>query len=325
MFEQTAGMRIDMTNQVYDQSWQLELNVSAPKKPFVDYTTRVTNFINTMLENDIGEGDLTTKLVTNPNQEATAIISTEENGVVAGIEEVVNYYETHGVKAVPKAEDGDVVEKDQELIYLEGKAQSLLTLERVGLNIIRRMSGIATLTREYVNLLEPYNTQVAGTRKTNSEELLEKKAIYHGGGLTHRLGLDQHIMIKDCHLDLIAAEGYEHPITEAVNRAEEVHYNTIEVEVKNIGEAVEAAKAIYSGFDIDKRYVIMLDNMQPIEITDTLEALGNLTRGIIFEASGGINLDTAESYAKTGVDVVSTSQITERAMPLNIHQKIKIK
>jgi len=288
------------------------------------YKKRVSQFIDNSLSYDIGKGDITTKRVINENILARAIIKSKQAGYICGLQEIVYYYNKANIKVDCKVSDGQKIQKDQSIVELFGRAQDLLTLERVGLNILRRLSGIATITGKFVETLQSFKTSIAATRKVVTSELMEKRAVFTVGGLTHRLGLDKFIMIKDCHLDILKKKGVPNPINFALSRSANQGV-PVEIEVESLDQALRAAQAFYKISPKGKN-IIMLDNMSPTEVSETLQKIQEkkLYEKIIFEASGGVNLDTAREYAQSGVDVISTSLLTEGANVLDLHQKILI-
>ena len=211
------------------------------------------------LEEDAPFGDVTSEAVIPEDLEAEAVIIAKQDGIIAGLKEAKALFEHFGVKVELKAKDGDEVKKGTVVIKLEGNARKILLVERTALNIMGRMSGIATQVRrlmEKVKAVNP-NVRVAGTRKTLLKPL-DKRAILLGGGESHRFSLSDAILIKDNHLALV-------PLEEAIKRAKAFSiYKVVEVEVESLEDALKAAKA---GAD-----VIMLDNMTPEQIEEVLEA-----------------------------------------------------
>jgi len=207
--------------------------------------------------------------------------------------------------------DGEKIQKDKVIMEISGDPHDILSLERTVLNLMMRMSGIATLTAKLVELVKNVNPDiiVAGTRKTTPGlQFFEKDAIRSGGGDTHRYRLDDEILIKDNHLALVG------DVAEAVSRARKYASFTkkIEIEVENTDETLQAARA---GADI-----IMLDNMAPEEVINVLAVLEKerLRSNVIIEVSGGINSDNIVDFAKTGVDVISTGYMTHSARSLDL-------
>jgi nicotinate-nucleotide pyrophosphorylase (carboxylating) len=290
------------------------------------YKKRAMDYMNSLLEKDLGKGDLTSLAVISPDSKVTAYLRSKEEGIVAGLAEVVEFITTHGIREHNYClGDGEKAHEGESLLFFKGDARTILGLERTALNVARRMSGIATLTRQYADLLGT-GCHVAATRKTVMDEHMEKHAVYIGRGLTHRLGLDDFVMVKDRHLDCIQKEGYADPVTEAVRRCYAASLKCpIEIETRNYEEAVAAATAFAKYMPKEDIGSIMLDNMLFADMTRTVEKIRTMPiySRIILEASGGITLATAERYARTGVDVLSTSEITEKARQLDLHLKLQ--
>jgi nicotinate-nucleotide pyrophosphorylase (carboxylating) len=267
------------------------------------------------LEEDLGQGDVTTATIIPEGIVAEAEVVAKEAGTVAGLEEALVFLESFGLTAEAKVSDGDNVESRTVLLRIAGDARTLLSLERVLLNLLSRMSGIATITHRIMRKVRAtgYKTRVACTRKTvPGLEYLDKKAVFIGGGDVHRLHLDDMILIKDNHVAI--AGGLE----EAVRKAREnVSFSKkIEVEVSKLEDAVKAAEA--------KVDIIMLDNLTPSQIRKTLRALErkNLRSRVMVEASGGINEKNVLEFAATGVDVVSLGELTQNAKALDISLEV---
>ncbi len=238
------------------------------------------------------------------------IISNEE-GTVAGVYLASEIFTEFGVETKIMKNDGEKVQEGQIIMEISGDPHDILSLERTVLNLMMRMSGIATLTAKMVKMVKKANPNVilAGTRKTTPGlQFFEKDAIRAGGGDTHRYRLDDGILIKDNHLALVG------DVAEAVSRARKYASFTkkIEIEVETIEETLQAAKA---GADI-----IMLDNMSPDEVKNVLSVLDkeNLHNNILIEVSGGINSENIVPFAKTGVDVISTGYMTHSARSLDL-------
>jgi nicotinate-nucleotide pyrophosphorylase (carboxylating) len=269
-----------------------------------------------MLAEDIGQGDVTSSLIIPEGCVAGAEIITKEHGVAAGIEEALVLLESLGLKFEAFVKDGDEIEPKQVLIKVYGDARTILAVERTLLNIVSRMSGIATTTRKLVEEIRKagYKTKVACTRKTAPGLLyFDKKAVLIGGGETHRLHLDDMILIKDNHIRIAGS------IEKAVKTArEKVSFSKkIEVEASNVEETLAAAKA---GADI-----IMFDNFSPNQIK---RAIGKLKKTgflgkVLLEASGGITAENIVEYASTGVNIVSLGEITDSPKALDVSLEIK--
>jgi len=276
-----------------------------------------TEKIREFIFEDIGHGDITSSALIDAGQGAKARLFFREAGVAAGLEEAAMVFEILGCDVVAHVSDGESVNPGDTLMEIEGSAQALLTGERTALNIVGRMAGIATAVAEAQRIASEVNpsVRVAATRKTlPGLRELDKKAVSLGGGDTHRLRLDDCVLIKDNHLELVPS------ITDAVKRAKaQVSFTKkIEVEVRNLAEAEEAAEA---GADI-----VMFDNMSPREIRKYLDALKErgLHEGRLFEASGGITQENLAEYAGSGVDIVSMGSLTHSVKSLNVKLEIEM-
>ena len=263
------------------------------------------------LEEDVPFGDVTSEAVIPENLEAEAVIISKQDGVIAGLEEAKALFEHFGVKVELKAKDGDEVKRGTVVIKLKGNARKILLVERTALNIMGRMSGIATQTRKLVEKIRTVSpkVRVAGTRKTLLKPL-DKKAILIGNGEPHRFSLSDAILIKDNHLALV-------PLEEAIKRAKTFSaYKIVEVEVESLEDALKAAKA---GAD-----VIMLDNMTPEQIKEVLEALKHegFRDKVKIEVSGGITEENIQDYAKLDIDVISLGALTHSVKNFDVSLKI---
>ncbi len=257
------------------------------------YTFELERFI----EEDRGADDDSTGIV--PEVPATARIVCKEDGVLAGLEEACEVFAYFYVDVEQERADGDKVKKGDVVLELSGSAADILRAERLALNFIGRMSGIATLTAQCV--ARAGSVRVAATRKTTPGfRKFEKKAVKIGGGDTHRYDLSSAVMIKDNHIAIMGIEG-------AVAAAKKTASFTkkIEIEVESVADAVKAAKL---GVNI-----IMFDNMKPDKIADGVKKVGKIDECIIIEASGGITIDNIGKYARTGVDVISLGALTRDA------------
>lgn len=264
-----------------------------------------------LVYDDIGFEDITTRALIPPGLKVKGQIIAKEGGVIAGVDLAVAIFTEFEVETDVMVLDGDNIGNGQIIMEISGDPRSILSVERTVLNLMMRMSGIATLTRNIIEMVhsENPNVLVAGTRKTTPGlQFFEKNAIRSGGGDTHRYRLDDSVLIKDNHLALVGG------VEEAISRARKYVSFTkkIEIEVETLEEAIIAARA---GVDI-----VMLDNMDPIKVSDVIEALEgeNLRDKIIVEVSGGINVDNIVQYANTGVDVISTGYITHSARSLDL-------
>lgn len=264
--------------------------------------------IQEWLEEDIGFGDISVQATVPSEEQAKGILYAKESGVVAGLEvaklvfESVNPY----LKFRALVQEGQAIEKGDELAEVEGKAQSILTGERLALNLMQRLSGIATMTRRYVSKAREGSdaVRVVDTRKTTPGlRMLEKYAVRVGGGHNHRYGLFDAVMIKDNH---IKASGGIHAAVEAA-RQFIPHTMKVEVEVESLAQVEVALQA--------KADIIMLDNMSMDDMTQAVQLIAG--RAVV-EASGGVTLDTIANIARTGVDVISVGALTHSVKALDI-------
>jgi len=252
------------------------------------------------IREDAPWGDVTSETVV-PDVTCRAIVRAKSQGVVAGLSEARRLFEHFGVTVRERSADGRAVAPGTVLLDLDGPARAILLVERTALNIIGRMSGIATRTREAVEAVRAVSpdVRVAATRKTAPGlRALDKKAVILGGGDPHRYTLSDMVLIKDNHLALT-------PLAEAIRRAkEESLYRVVEVEVETVEDAVTAAGA---GADI-----VLLDNMTPDTVREAVRALAGrgLRDRLTLEVSGGVGEDTLVGYAATGVDIISMGALT---------------
>ena len=272
--------------------------------------------VDLALTEDIGPGDITSLSTVAPGATAEGVMIAKQAGVISGIDVAAYVFERVDPEVIfiPKVANGTRVEAGQVIAALEGNARSVLAGERVALNLLQRLSGVATLTSEYVAAVAGTNASVVDTRKTTPGlRALEKAAVRDGGGRNHRLGLSDGVLIKDNHL---AAIGGADRVTRAIGlaKARAPHTAKVEVEVTTLAEAEEAAVA---GADI-----IMLDNMSVAEMT---EAVRIIAKRSLVEASGGVRLDTVGAIAATGVDIISVGALTHSAPALDISLKFSIR
>jgi len=252
------------------------------------------------IREDAPWGDVTSETVV-PDVTCRAVVRAKSQGVVAGLSEARRLFEHFGVTVRERSADGRAVAPGTVLLDLDGPARAILLVERTALNIIGRMSGIATRTREAVEAVRAVSpdVRVAATRKTAPGlRVLDKKAVILGGGDPHRYTLSDMVLIKDNHLALT-------PLAEAIRRAKkESLYRVVEVEVETVEDAVTAAGA---GADI-----ILLDNMTPDAVREAARALAGrgLRDRLTLEVSGGVGEDTLVGYAATGVDIISMGALT---------------
>ena len=269
----------------------------------------VINIIYSALEEDIGQGDVTTNLLIPEDRKSKAYCIAKENFVLAGLPFVREVFRILDPSILFKTlyNDGSKVKKGDIIAEISGKTYVILKGERVSLNIVQRLSGIATLTSRYVEKTRRLKAKIVDTRKTTPcHRFMEKYAVKVGGGYNHRFGLFDGILIKDNHIKTLGS------IKKAVREAKKGHHLfKIEVEVKNLKEFKEA---IESGADI-----IMLDNMT---VRDMKEAVKIAKGRIMLEASGNISLENVREVAETGVDLISVGALTHSAPAVDISLKI---
>ena len=278
------------------------------------YGWSIPDFIKQALIEDVGNGDHTSRACINPESKGKAVVKAKEKGIIAGLvlaDQIFNYVDsTLIVKTL--VSDGSMVEKGDLVIEVEGNTQSILKAERLVLNCMQRMSGIATYTRSLVEKISGTNAKILDTRKTTPNfRLFEKWAVQLGGGFNHRFGLYDMILIKDNHIQACGS------ITKAIGRANDyVARNKfklkIEVETKNI----EEVKEVMTCGNVDR---IMLDNFTPENLKT---AVAFIHHQFETEASGGINEDNIFAYASSGVDYISVGALTHSYKSLDINMKI---
>lgn len=267
-----------------------------------------------MVEEDYGPCDITTAFT--PDKKVRAELVAKEEGIVSGITELTVLFRLFSINARSMVKDGEKIKKKQRLFLLDGLSRDVLLVERTALNVLSRMSGISTLTAQYVKKAREADpkVRVAATRKTTPLfGVFEKTAVQAGGGDTHRMGLYDMVLIKDNHLKL-----FKDNVGSALKaaRKETSFSHKIEIEIKNIEDVVDAAEY---GADI-----IMLDNMSVAEVKRAVTGLEKegLRRRVLLEVSGSISLENIGDYAKTGIDVISIGRLTHSAPALDISLEI---
>ncbi|HEY0078010.1 MAG TPA: carboxylating nicotinate-nucleotide diphosphorylase [Pyrinomonadaceae bacterium] len=270
--------------------------------------------IGAFLNEDLGRGDITTQSTVMRQQRARGRFLAKEPMVVAGLEAAEAVFSTLDAQQQLEAfvSDGDEVEAGKVIARTSGFADVLLAGERVALNLLQRLSGIATLTRRFARAVEGTEAQIVDTRKTAPGlRMLEKYAVVAGGGRNHRFGLDDGVLIKDNHIALAGG------VATAVERARAAvgHLHRIEVEVSTHEEVREAVR---SGADI-----LLLDNLSPEETRAAVELARELKPDILLESSGGITLENVRAYAEAGVNLISVGALTHSARAMDISFKIQ--
>jgi len=267
--------------------------------------------IRMALEEDIGGGDVTSGYFVPEDRMARAFVTVRKEGVVSGVElaEQVFREVDPQLEVQVMVEDGSKVAPGAMLMWVEGKARSILTAERTALNFLQRLSGVATLTSRYVSLVKHTRAKILDTRKTTpGYRALEKKAVLDGGGTNHRMGLYDRAMVKDNHL---VAEGGIAALQESIRRLKSDKPRVqIELEADRLEQVAEF-------LEIEGVDYILLDNMSLEELREAVEMRGENNR-IQLEASGGVNLDTVAAIAETGVDFISVGALTHSAPALDI-------
>lgn len=290
-----------------------------------DYLEWLRAFFAQEYRYDVGTGDVTSKAVLIKNETRVAFVKAKDRGIVGGLEEVSWFLQKHNLDVDVHKKDGEEALRGEVVLEIRGKQKDILATERICLNVMQRMSGIATETKVLTNSLKNYCTRVAATRKTVLK-FLDKKAVFLGGGLTHRFGLWDSILIKDNHLEAMKSEGIIDYIETAVVKAaafsDKVGF--IEIEVTSHEEALRAAKK-FKSLHLKIPCVVMLDNMTPSQIEETLKTLRekSLYDYVLLEASGKITPKNIKEYAKTGIDIVSLGYLTHSVKVLDMSLEMK--
>ncbi len=279
--------------------------------------TLLLPLIELALREDLGRaGDITTDAIIPPGTTSRAAFNARKEGIVAGLDLARLAFQSIDSKVAfaPLKKDGDLVKPGDCLATVEGSARSLLSAERVALNFLCHLSGIATETHKLVEAVKPHKARIACTRKTNPGlRIVEKYAVRAGGGSNHRFGLDDAILIKDNH---IAVAGGIRPAVERARKAAG-HLLKIEIEVDTLAQLDEVL-ALLPDYPLD---VVLLDNMPPEVLRQAVQKVGGR---IVTEASGGVTLQTVAAIAASGVDVISIGWITHSAPILDIGLDITI-
>lgn len=283
-----------------------------PDKNFI-----LQNSIKSAFEEDEGSGDFTTLSCIDKNSEGNALLKVKEEGILAGVKiaEEIFRFKNDSIFFQKTMKDGDRMKPGDIAFEVQGNIQSILICERIVLNCMQRMSGIATLTATYVDKIKNYHSKLLDTRKTTPNfRFFEKEAVRIGGGYNHRFGLYDMILLKDNHIDFCGG------VSNAINKARDFLKEKdldlkIEVEVRNMNEVKEALQT-------GKADRIMLDNFSPERICEALKIIGGDCET---EASGNITLENIESYASTGVDFISAGAIIHQARSIDLSLKAVIK
>jgi nicotinate-nucleotide pyrophosphorylase (carboxylating) len=294
-----------------------------------DYSAAVGSLTDMLLRTDLAPCDLTVDALALESKPGSAVVLAREPGVAAGLAELSWMLRARGVEAALEKQDGEIFAPGEPLARLTGPRAQLLSLERVGLNLVQRMCGIATAARSLQDRVHSRNssTRVVATRKT-PWGLLDKRAVHLGGCGTHRIGLGDAILIKNNHLALVASRE-EEAAPLAIERVWKSRKQSafIEIEVRSHAAAVAAARAfraLQTQTSDEYPCLLLLDNMKPEEIGGVLETLRreNLWEFVLTEASGGIAESNIEAYAECGVDAISVGALTHSARALDLSQRI---
>lgn len=266
-----------------------------------------------MLKEDVGFEDITSNAVVDPYKIVTVFILSGDVGIFAGGSIVSKLFEENDVEVKVSMMDGSQIGYNDVLMSVRGYARDVFRIERTVLNLLMRMSGVATLTNHYCQLVKDYNVIVAGTRKTMPGlSKFDNHALRVGGADTHRLRLDDMVLIKDNHIKTC-----ESPV-EALKKAQDyVSFSKkIEIEVETIEDAVECV--------LNAADIVMLDNMEPDEVKEVIDRLNDsdIRYDSLIEVSGGITEDNIVEYAKTGVDIISIGALTHSARSLDFHMEV---
>lgn len=272
--------------------------------------SRITRLVELALLEDVGMGDLTSDGIVAESARGKASFVCKESGIIAGLEVAALVFQMCDETASfnTTLHDGDEASSGQSFAFIEGSTKAILRAERTALNFLQRMSGIATATRQYVQAVQGTNARVTDTRKTAPGlRIVDKLAVKLGGGVNHRFGLDDMILIKDNH---VAAAGGVQAAIEQCKRFLSAHHLHVPIEVETTSLA-QVKEALSCG-NIQR---IMLDNFP---LADMRTAVGLINRRVEVEASGGITLTTVRAVAETGVDFISIGALTHSAKALDI-------
>jgi nicotinate-nucleotide pyrophosphorylase (carboxylating) len=283
-----------------------------------DFDLKLKELISNALKEDIGSGDYSTLSCIDADKKGKAVLKIKQSGILAGVavaEKIFKQVEPTSIfKQLKK--DGDAMQSGEIAFEVEASIHTILQCERLVLNCMQRMSGIATLTNQFTEKIKNYTTKLLDTRKTTPNfRLLEKEAVRIGGGINHRFGLYDMIMLKDNHIDYCGG------LEKAINKAYDyVQHNNlslkIEVETRSIEDVQKVCRTATG-----KVFRIMLDNFTPQQIVEALEIIkGNFET----EASGGINLENIQSYAATGVDYLSVGGLIHQAQSVDLSLKASL-
>lgn len=261
-----------------------------------------------MLDEDEGFGDVTSNAVVDEDKIVSASIISKDEGILAGSKIIRDVFEEKGVKVLFYLVDGSKIHKDDMIMFLKGNARTILLLERTILNLMMRMSGVASATNYFVNLVKGYDVIIAGTRKTSPAiAKFDKMALKIGGGDTHRFNLDDMLLIKDNHIVSVGT-----PLETLLKAKKSVSFSKkIEIEVESLDDAIECV--------LNNADIVMLDNMGENEVKKVIDELNrlNIRKNSLIEVSGGINEDNILEFVELGVDIISLGVLTHSSRSLN--------
>lgn len=267
-----------------------------------------------MLEEDEGFGDVTSNALIDKDDVSVGQIFSKEDGILAGIDIAREIFESRDITVIFNLNDGTEISKGDLLIHVVGNTRDILLLERTVLNLLMRMSGVATAANHYVNLVKDYDVIVAGTRKTAPAiAKFDKYALAVGGADTHRFSLDDMVLIKDNHIMAVGT-----PLDALKKAQNNVSFSKkIEIEVETLEDAIQCVE--------NKADIVMLDNMNPSEVKEVLNQLDKLgiRNNSLIEVSGGINHETICEFAEAGVDIISSGALTHSTRSLNFGLDLK--
>lgn len=267
-----------------------------------------------MLEEDEGFGDVTSNALIDKDDVSVGQIFSKEDGILAGIDIAREIFESRDITVIFNLNDGTEISKGDLLIHVVGNTRDILLLERTVLNLLMRMSGVATAANHYVNLVKDYDVIVAGTRKTAPAiAKFDKYALAVGGADTHRFSLDDMVLIKDNHIMAVGT-----PLDALKKAQNNVSFSKkIEIEVETLEDAIQCVE--------NKADIVMLDNMDPSEVKKVLNQLDKLgiRNNSLIEVSGGINQETICEFAEAGVDIISSGALTHSTRSLNFGLDLK--
>ena len=274
----------------------------------------IERIVRMALEEDLGHGqDITSNVLIPASAQARGVLRARQDGVIAGLMIALTAFSLTDIDfdMTIEAQDGDFVKAGQVIAEINGPARSLLTAERVALNFMTHLSGIATLTNQFVEEIKGTGCEICDTRKTiPGLRMFQKYAVYVGGGANHRFGLDDAILIKDNHIAVAGS------IDEALNQAKMLAGHMVKIEIE-----VDTLEQLQEVIDNGRADVVMLDNMSPEDMSKAVEMVGGQ---MAIEASGGVNLSTVRAIAESGVDYISIGALTHSAPAMDIALDIDV-